>query len=275
MLSLREWQAAFAAALMDPAGSALPRGIHEGAVSRRERFDPYRASVRGNYRKALHAVYPAVAQLVGARFFDHAADAFARARPSHHGDLNRFGEGFAEFLAEFPGADALAYLPDVARLEWAMEEVFHAADLSGDHLDGLAALPESDYPALRLALSPACRLLASHWPVDRLWALNQPGVAWDEAFDIEGGGVRLLVRRIGYEVEAVPLGEAEFEFLRDLGAGRRLGSACARAARRYAGFAPAPALQRHLLDATLLPRKRVAPTGGAKGRRCRAAPADR
>ena len=50
------------------------------------------------------------------------------AHPSRSGDLNDYGEDFADFLADYPHARELSYLPDVARLEWLVQIVYYAAD---------------------------------------------------------------------------------------------------------------------------------------------------
>lgn len=249
MPSLLELQSDFAAAVFGGPEEALLSGLVADRVAPVERFAVYRGSVLGNYSKALGAVYPVVLNLVGERFFDHAAEAYARREPSRHGDLNRYGARFGDFLAGFPGAAELAYLPDVARLEWAMEEVFHAAESPPQSFEHLA---EADWAELRFTLAPACRLLASPWPVHRLWELNQPGVEWDEDFDIESGGVRLLVRRTGFEVELEPLEDGAFVLLDALAGGASLGEACERALDGHPDFDVGAALRRDLLAGVLL-----------------------
>lgn len=249
MPSLHELQSGFAAALFGEAEEALLSHVADGRVPSAERFAAYRGSVLGNYRKALRAVYQVVEKLVGERFFDHVAGAYARREPSRHGDLNRYGSGFADFLASFPGAAELAYLPATARLEWAIEEVFHAADSPPQDFQRLA---DADWAELRFTLSPSCRLFASPWPVHRLWELNQPGVEWDEDFDIAAGGVRLLVRRTGFEVGLEPLSDAEFRLLLALTTSVPLGAACERGLADFADVDVGVALQRYLLSGTLL-----------------------
>ena len=73
-------------------------------------------------------------------FFNAAVDAYVRACPSTSGDLNVYGDAFGEFLAGYPPAADLPYLPDVARLEWAVDEAGRAADRDGSPEGVLAAL---------------------------------------------------------------------------------------------------------------------------------------
>ena len=60
--------------------------------------------------------------LTGA-FFGEAARQYIVGHPSLSGDLNDYGGEFAQFLAAYPHAADLPYLPDVARLEWAINNL--------------------------------------------------------------------------------------------------------------------------------------------------------
>src|SRR5215472_11559161 len=129
MPSLREVQRGFAAAIVfgDFAAVAV-LGIVDGGLDAAARIGIYRNNVLGNYRKALGATYPVVRKLVGAQFFNAAVDAFVRAYPSQHGDVNRYGGELPRFITSYPPARELPYLPDVARLEWAVDQAAIAAD---------------------------------------------------------------------------------------------------------------------------------------------------
>src|SRR5262249_18523791 len=84
----------------------------------------YQRNLLSNLRAALGAAYPIVRRLVGDAFFNEAADRFARVHPSTSGDLHRYGESFPDFIAAYAPARSLEYLPDVARLEWAVAQAF-------------------------------------------------------------------------------------------------------------------------------------------------------
>lgn len=228
MPSLVELQRDFAAAVFGAAPLRFMSGLVSGGDAVDRVFGVYRSSILGNYRKALAAVYPVVERLVGERFFTQAAEAFACRTPSRHGDLNCFGAEFAEFLATFPGADRLDYLPDVARLEWAIEGVFSAADPAPPPPGKLEAMLVAGDDVVRFTLAPHCRLLRSPWPVDRLWALNQPEVPWDDDFRIDSGAVALLVRRQAFAVEIERLCDAQYALVEGLAAGASLALATAR-----------------------------------------------
>src|SRR5207302_1278637 len=79
-------------------------------------------------RKVLASTFPVIKRLVGAAFFDAACEHFVRGHPSTRGDVNHYGCEFAAFLESYAPARALAYLADVARLEWAIDQANIAAD---------------------------------------------------------------------------------------------------------------------------------------------------
>ena len=253
MRSLRELQAAFADALLagDASAPAFATAPAERAI---ERLAVYRRSVFANYRNALGATYPVVARLVGAPFFGAAVDAFVRAHPSTSGDLNIYGGAFAHFLERYAPAAPLPYLPDVARLEWAQDKANRAAETEAtpdEVLAALAALAPESLPAARLALAPACRLIASPYPVLRLWQSNQDGYAGNDRIALDEGGDALLVRREAAGVTIERLAAAEYAWLEALAQGVPLGAAIDAAAGTGTAFELMTVLRRRIADGTI------------------------
>src|SRR5258708_14100720 len=114
-----------------------------------DRIDIYRNTFVTGVTKALRLTYPAVHRLVGAEFFEGAAGHFIAQHPPRAAYLDEYGEEFPDFLARFRPAASLAYLADVARLEWAVSRAIHAADIEPLDLTRLAALPPEDQPRVR------------------------------------------------------------------------------------------------------------------------------
>ncbi|MFC6520647.1 putative DNA-binding domain-containing protein [Undibacterium arcticum] len=192
----------------------------------------YRNNVLANYRKALRETYPVILRLIGADCFDQAADAYARATPSYSGDLYDFGEHFGNSLAGYPATRDLAYLPDVARLEWIIEAADRAPAAPLDLALGLArlaAVPPQRFADLGFALDPSARLFASPYPVLRIWQVNQLSYDGDQAVQLDSGGATLLIIRRGLAVDIEPLSGAGFSLLSAFSAGLTLGAALERA----------------------------------------------
>ena len=253
MPSLRELQQEFAAAVLAADGGVAGFAV-AGALGGAARVAIYRRNGAGNYRNALGATYPVVRRLVGAPFFHAAVDAFVGAHPSRSGDLNVYGDAFGAFLAAYSPAAGLPYLPDVARLEWAIDEAGRAADsvrAPEATLAALAAVPPERLAAVRLALDPSCRLVTSPFPIRRIWQVNQPACTDVESVALDAGADFLLVRRDpdGIAIERIDAGV--HAWLAALADGGTLGAALDAAAAVDPGFALADALRAHLAAGTL------------------------
>jgi hypothetical protein len=249
MPTLPELQRDFVAAVFDEDSERFPGEVRDGRFSGARLFQIYRNNVFLSLTGALAAVYPVVQRLVGEGFFNYLADGFIRAHRPRSGNLHDFGGALAEFLAGFPACAGYGYLPDVARLEWAYHQVFHAAAPAFD-LSALRAVPPEHYGALRFDLSPAARLIASDYPLLAIWRANQPG-ANDAAIDLDAGGERLLVFRRALEVEFKLLAAGEYTLLDALRNGATLAHASERAVEVAADFDLARCLQQLVALGTL------------------------
>lgn len=221
MPSLLEAQARFAEALLGRAGAP---GL---AV--------YRGNVFGNWSQALAGAYPIVRKIVGEEFFEGLAREYARAHPSASGDLNEYGAQLAEFVAAFAPTQDLPYLPDVARMEWLAHRAYYAADAAPF---GLEALDESS----RLALTPPCALLASEWPLARIWTVHQDDYEGEIDVDLGAGADRILVHRPRWRAQVRSLAPGDYRFLDCARRARTLGEALEAAAAEDPGFDPSLAL---------------------------------
>jgi hypothetical protein len=253
MRSLREVQRGFtAAALFADTAAIADLGIVAGTIGAAARIAIYRKNVLGNYRQALSATYPVVRRLVGGPLFDAAIEAFVRAHPSRQGDINRYGGELGRFLAAYPPARRLAYLPDVARVEWAVDQANIAAEAPPLDLTALAAVPVEAVGELRFNLHPSAHIVASPYPVFRIWRVNQPGYTGDDRVDLSEGGDVLLVRRGPDGVTIERLAAGERAFLAALARNDRLEDAEKRAARTEASFDVAHVLRRYVEAQTIV-----------------------
>ncbi|MGK5025376.1 MNIO family bufferin maturase [Janthinobacterium sp. RB2R34] len=165
-------QQVFADALLDMTQADAALQLCRGALVE-ERLGLYRGNLNATWRRVLGQVYPVLLALVGEEFFAGLAREYGRRYPSQDADLNRFGDGFATFLAAFAPAAQLPYLPDMARLEWALHLAHYAPDAPGLPAEALASLPPEQLEACRFTLHPACTLIRSDWQVVALWQAHQ------------------------------------------------------------------------------------------------------
>src|SRR5262249_36818164 len=238
MLALRDVQLALARCIV--AGDDAMLSHHVAANSHsdvRARLAVYRNNWLANCRNALADVYPALQRLVGEAFFRHVAEAFILEQPSTSGDLNDFGEPFGDFLGQHPAARDLEYLPDVARLEWAVHRVLHAAAAQPVSIEALAAVPADRLGELRFDLHPAARLIRSQFPIVRIWEVNQPGYLSDQTVRLDEGAACALIRRNqNYAVEVHTLSYGAYAMLTALDCGHSLAGALEDASRADEAF---------------------------------------
>lgn len=247
---LRELQADLREALLgDPAAAAGAVALEHG-LGAEARLAIYRHHIFATLTDVLKATYPVVCRLVDERFFAYAADQYIRRRPPAGPCLFEYGEGLADFLATFAPCRGLTYLPDVARLEWAMNVAEHADDVVPLDDRALRSVVAADTPRVRFAFDPSLTLLQSSWPIDRIWRANQPEAA-DSTVDLAAGGVRLEVRRAGDDVVFRSLEPAPWAFRSALAAGRALETAAAAGLALDPGFDLAGAFRTLLADGVL------------------------
>jgi len=225
---------AFALAVCDPARPAPPQTKGREGRPDARRFAVYRNNVAVALIGALEARYPVVRRLVGDAFFRAMAGAFVALDKPRSPVLIHYGAAFPDFIAGFEPAKDLAYLPDIARLENAWVEVYHAADAPALALEALGATAPEDLGASRFSPHPAARLLRFSHPAASIWAAHQgageprPPESW-RAEDT-------LVSRPAADVLVRVLPPGGYEFAAALFAGATLAEAAAQCAGE--GFDP-------------------------------------
>jgi hypothetical protein len=111
-------------------------------------------------------------RLAGRDWFRQTGTAYLTLHPSRSGNLHHVGERFASFLEATLGDGAYAYFVDVARLEWAYQEVLVAGNGSALDLAALSDVPAERHADLVFEFHPAARLVASTFPLLAIWRLT-------------------------------------------------------------------------------------------------------
>ena len=217
----------FASALLDPerATPAIVSGpAGKGAV---RRYNVYRNNVTVSLIDALAAVYPAVQRITGTDFFRAMARFHARATPPSSPLLFEYGRDFPAFIETYEHAQAMPWLADVARIERAWLDAYHATDAAPLSPDALAAIaPERLAEAVFIA-HPAVHVLRSAYAAVTIFAANR---SEDTVGPIDASSPEdALITRPDADVIVRHLPEGGAVFLTSLLAGRTLGEAAASA----------------------------------------------
>lgn len=191
--------AALNARLPTPEGLVGPDGLPS-----EKRFAVYRNNVVVGLVKALQAAYPVIHRLVGDDFFRVMATYYVRRDPPASPLLMHYGESFPDFLAIFDPVAHLPYLPDVARLERARLQAFHAAEAGPLQAAALSRIAPSDFGAQVLTLHPSTHVLTSRFPARTIWQANLAPEP-PPPIDPMSGPEDTLILRPEAEVLALPL----------------------------------------------------------------------
>jgi len=224
VLSLRDLQLRFVAALYGHDDTIVSAQLDEGVPSSAARLGAYRNNLREGFIKTLELEFPVVEKLVGSEFFRRTALEFQLQHPSQSGDLTHVGAPFADYLRTQFADGEYGWLPDVAALEWALQCVAIAPDCEPVPVTALNEIPPHRYEDLIFEPAPVTRLVESRFPIVRIWQSNQPN-APAENINLNAGADHVLVRRRGDELEFVRLSAADFTFARMLARRTSLGLA--------------------------------------------------
>ena len=213
------------------------------ALTAAERLAIYANAYHTRLLECLGEVYPWLKRTLGDEAFEVFAFGYLQQYPSRSYTLNDLGRSFPYYLektrpqadsAENDSSGAAAeeaddwpeFLIDLARLEWAIYEVFDGPGVEGQLLlsaDALLNVPPERWAEVQLDMVPCLQLLATRFPVnDYYTSLRQAKGGESVPLPSAQASFVALTRR-DYVVRRYNLSEMEFELLRALQRGLPLG----------------------------------------------------
>jgi hypothetical protein len=139
---------------------------------------------------ALEETYPRLVRAMGLEAFHEAAERFLAQSFVWSRGLDALGEGFEQVLGD-------PVHRDIARVEWAWLEAFHAADAEALTLEKLAALEPDKLLGARLSLHPATRWLKLELADEFEWDSSAP--CNGDVVHLSRPGADVSVRRLDAE----------------------------------------------------------------------------
>ena len=122
---------------------------------------------------ALAAIYPAVQRITGTEFFRAMARFHVRATPPTSPLLFEYGRDIPAFIESYEYAQAMPWLADVARIERAWLDAYHAADALPLAPSTLTEVPPDRLGEVAFLAHPATRIVRSHYPAVAIFAMNR------------------------------------------------------------------------------------------------------
>ena len=204
---LAEWQAACLETLyaedFDPDALFLT-----SLSSDAKRFTIYRNNLWLGLSNTLEAIYPVTLQMLGDTAFKAFAHSYIVQNRMTSGNRDTYGAGLDALLSVHPETQALAFLADVARLEWGVHSAHHAPSPQTLGFEDLVT-------QVSIGLNPAVQLIPQSC---NGWDIYQAHLAekLDDLKIVTAAHTRLVYRTLDMEILALRLSEAETAFLQNI-----------------------------------------------------------
>jgi hypothetical protein len=176
--------------------------------------------------ESLRETFPATAHILGDGSFASLSARYLAQVPAAQRNLNYIGSALPELLRTDPLASDLPFLPDLARLEWAVMQCFHSDPADPFDISSCAMWTMADWAGARIGFQPQMELVCSPWPLGALRAARHSDRSTIDV-DLVGRPDRLLVYRKGFEVVEESVDEAEATAIQRLRVGAELGEVIA------------------------------------------------
>lgn len=211
----------------------LEESIDPIGLTAQERLQIHSNNYSLSLKQALADTFPLVQVFLGEAFFNGLAGEFIKKHPPKEPMLSEWGGDFADFTQNFEAAKGVAYVADVAALEWAIH-------VSASARDEALYEPASGKPA---KMANSAQLVKSRWPLMMLWMAGS-GQIPPEAIDMDAAPQNILVVRKESAVKLHIVSDADCaNYLKLLGSPSEL------TALLKAGQSPLNGEERHLFVA--------------------------
>jgi hypothetical protein len=218
------------AALVPPArlGDVL---LPSATLAAEERIGIYHGMYMLRMSEALESDYPGLAHFLGPERWGRLVRDYVQAHPSRSYTLNILGRELPDFVRTARGVPRPAFCRDLARLEWAVTEVFDASETPPLEEADLAALAPETWATVTLVPVEAMRLVVVDHNVgeylDSVKAERQAGPPARHPAP-RRGRARIVVYRQAHAVFRREVPARAFALLCDLARGTTLGRAVGR-----------------------------------------------
>ncbi|EKS70317.1 MULTISPECIES: DNA-binding domain-containing protein [unclassified Caballeronia] len=191
------------------------------------RYNIYRNNVAVSLIEALAAVFPAVQRITGNEFFRAMARFHLRATPPKSPLLFEYGQDFPDFIESYEYARFMPWLADVARIERAWLDAYHAEDLPVLETHAFASVEAAALTSLRFIRHPASHIVRSSFSAVSIFAMNRSDepITHLDASEPEDA----LITRPDFDVTVTRLPPGGATFISQLFNGESLGDSVAAA----------------------------------------------
>src|SRR5258708_7132977 len=221
------YAAVCAGALLEPdlARPAAVAGPKSKAA--RKRYNVYRNTVTVSLITALTAVFPATQRITGGDFCRAMARFYVRTTPPTSPLLFEYGRDFPNFIEQYEYAQSVPWLADVARIERAWLDAYHAPDIQPLMPHALASIPSERLVDTILKPHPPAPIVRSRFPAVTIFTANRSDGSASRVEVVEAEDALLTRPALDVEARRLPPGGAIF--VTRLVAGESLGASASAA----------------------------------------------
>jgi hypothetical protein len=212
-------------------------------LSAEERVDIYANMYFYRILEVLQEDFPATLAMLGAERFHNLATGYLIEYPPAHFSIAYAGNHLADFLNDHPLREEFPFLRDLARLERALIDVFHAVDAVPLDAEQMRAIAPADWPSLQLRRHPASELLELQWDVASILQSVEQG---EEPSAPAQGAMTVLVWRSHNHVYYRALDAAEHSQLAAIAKGTTFAEVCELIASEFDEESAAAAINQRL-----------------------------
>ncbi|MDE0310171.1 MAG: DNA-binding domain-containing protein [Acidiferrobacterales bacterium] len=214
-MHLRELQTRFCQQVLFGEQTGVDSLVHPGEFTSERRLQIYGNNIRSTLTESLQSIYSATEAIVGRDYFKMLARQYLVDFPPEQGSIHQFGDQFAQFVKTFEGLEKIAYLTDIASIDWAYHTAFHAPSAPSVSVSCLARFTPDDYENLLLHRHPSVTVVSSSFPIFDIWNYAQNESEDISVPDINAAAQNVLIVRNDLTVEVINL-DKELSVLLDM-----------------------------------------------------------
>ena len=199
MIKIQDLQNKFVDGVYDKKKSAILKSIKNGKAPKEKLLDIYRNNLYGALTNALKITYPTICDFLKEDKFTEFCQEFIKENRSKSGNLDDYGEVFADFLT----TKKEYFLSDLCRLEWLKHRSYLALDVENIDIEKLQNLDQEKLFDGKFDINPSCFLLASNYNIFSKRIQKQPLKR----------SAYFMVYRYDFEIFAEKISKEEFSFL--------------------------------------------------------------
>jgi len=207
-ISLLDSQAQFLSDIL-----RLNKGVAQAASEHQHRISIYQNNVFGAIQDYLEEVYPATRGVVGADFFKQMVQIFIQQTPPDQGNIHLYGDGFEALCSSLPGLEALPYLADLIRYEWALHSSYFSVVSSA--LDP-SSLPQDELLTSAVEFNDSVFVINSGYPTYEIQRQSLPSYEGEVSIDLSQSQDSLLVYKLDHEVSSLKLAPEQALFIQGI-----------------------------------------------------------